>query len=266
MSVVDTELARLEHENLIAGEELLASLTDTSLIERYDGVALLAAGLPVPFFNQVIVERDDGLAAGIVASVGALRERGLPFIVNLRVGTDDRFVATMSDLGLVPISEGPSTPGMALYPIPGDSITDLQGYEIRRVADAQTLEDHKLALSAGFGMPVEWVHLLMTLKLLERPDCAFYTGYAGGKPVTTGAGILTGRTIGIYNISTADDARRHGYGEAMTRHIALEAARQGSDVAALQASQMGLAMYERLGYRTVVQYKAYVEPDAPTTA
>jgi hypothetical protein len=28
---------------------------------------------------------------------------------------------------------------------------------------------------------------------------------------------------------------------------------------------MGLPLYEQLGYRTVVQYLAYVEPEAPTT-
>jgi GNAT superfamily N-acetyltransferase len=151
---------------------------------------------------------------------------------------------------------------MALHPIPDEPVTNLPGYEIRRVADEQTLEDHKRALTAGFQMLEEWAHLVMTMKLLERADCAFYTGYADGRPVTTGAGIRTGRTIGVYNISTVDDARRRGYGEAMTRHILFDAAHLGCDVGALQASQMGLPIYERMGFRTVVQYLAFVEPAA----
>jgi len=34
----------------------------------------------------------------------------------------------------------------------------------------------------------------------------------------------------------------------------------GCDVSVLQASDMGLPIYERLGFRTVVQYDGFVDP------
>jgi hypothetical protein len=34
----------------------------------------------------------------------------------------------------------------------------------------------------------------------------------------------------------------------------------GCDVAGLQASEMGRPIYEKLGFRTVVSYAAYVDP------
>ena len=46
----------------------------------------------------------------------------------------------------------------------------------------------------------------------------------------------------------------------MTRRIAADGAAAGCDVAILQASAMGYSLYERLGYRTVVEYMAYTEP------
>jgi len=257
----DKDLARLEHENMIAGEQVLASMSAMSIVEHFYGVAVLAVGLPVKFFNQVIVERDDATNSAVEGAVALIRARHLPFIVNLRMGTDDRFAPLMAELGLVPVSEGPGVPGMALSPIPKDRLSELPGYEIVRVKDAARLEDHKRALTGGFEMPAQWADELLTPTVLKRDDVAFYTGYANDVPVTTGVGIRTGRTIGIYNIATLPEGRRHGYGEAMTRRVASDGALEGCDVAALQASPLGYPIYARLGYKTVVEYRAYVESE-----
>ena len=73
-------------------------------------------------------------------------------------------------------------------------------------------------------------------------------------------GVRTGSTIGVYTISTIPDARGRGYATTMTRRVAADGVRAGCDVAILQASDMGLPIYERLGYRTVIEYMGYVEP------
>lgn len=265
MSLDDPELARLEHENMISAEGFLASLSPVSFVTRTDGVALLATGLPVTSLNQVIVESDMATASSLSAAVTSVRQRGLPFIVNLRQGTDDRFVALMSELGLAPVTDGPWVPGMTLNPIPSGPAPVLADYEIVQVSDADGLEDFMQALMAGFQIPEELTRAMLTPSVLQRDEAVFYAGYANGEPVSTGVGLRTGRTIGAYNISTAPAARRRGYGEAMTRRIAADGALAGCDVAALQASRMGFPLYERLGYRTVVQYLAYVEPETPTT-
>jgi hypothetical protein len=50
----------------------------------------------------------------------------------------------------------------------------------------------------------------------------------------------------------------------MTERIAADGAAAGCDVAALQATPMGLPTYLRLGYRTVVEYVWYWDPDGRT--
>jgi predicted acetyltransferase len=65
----------------------------------------------------------------------------------------------------------------------------------------------------------------------------------------------------VYNIATVEGARRRGYGTAMTVRVALDGRAAGCDVAALQASEMGRPIYERLGYRTVVRYRAFADPE-----
>jgi GNAT superfamily N-acetyltransferase len=115
-------------------------------------------------------------------------------------------------------------------------------------------------------MPDAVADMAMHDGLLERADCAIYVGYSAGAPVTTGLAIRTGRTIGVYNIATIEAARRRGLGSLMTARITADGRAKGCDVAILQASEMGLSVYERLGYRTVVEYDGYVEPEGEPSA
>ena len=260
-------LARLEHENLIATLALAGSNADRAMIRRADGVALIATGLPLRLFNQVLVEGDEATAVAIAAAVDVTRERGDRFVVNLQVGPDDRFVALMGQLGLVPLSDGPWMPGMALYPLSAQAPGSAEGpratrlgHEIRQVTDGAGVEDHIRTAAAGFEMPEEILRQVMSMALVGRRGVAVYVGYTDGQPLTTGLGVRTGRTIGVYNIATIPSARKRGYGAAMTTRIAEDGATDGCDVAVLQASEMGYPIYERLGYRTVVEYMGYVDP------
>lgn len=261
----DSELARLEHANMVEAFLLLAANPPDAVTRRADGVVLISSGVPFILFNQAMIEDEEATPAALAAAVGVLRERGLGFVVNLRVGADDRFVAALGDLGLVGISRDPWMPGMALFPIPTEPlVADPPGHEIRRVTTQAGLDDHIRAAAVGFEMPVELLEPVMVPSLFEREGAGVYVGYVDGEAVSTGLGLRTGRTIGVYNISTVPSARGRGYGAAMTRRIAADGAAAGCDVAILQASDMGYPIYQRLGYRTVVEYMGYVErsPDA----
>ncbi len=100
----------------------------------------------------------------------------------------------------------------------------------------------------------------MSEAMLAHPDMFVYVGYTDGVPVTSGLGFRTGRTIGVYNIATVETARRRGYGAAMTMRIVDDGAAAGCDLAILQASDMGRPIYERLGFRLVVDYGGFVDP------
>jgi GNAT superfamily N-acetyltransferase len=253
-------LAALEHDNMIETMTRGAAGAPGSLVRRSRGVALFATGLPIRLFNQVVVEDESANADGIVAGVVVMRERSERFVVHLRRGPDDRFVPLMADLGLVLRDGDTAMPGMALHPLPPASPVVVAGHDIRQVEDATGMEDHIVTAAVGFGMPEDMIRAFVAADLWQQPGRAVYVSYTDGQPVTTGLGVRTGRTIGVYNIATIESARRHGLGAAMTARIAADGAGEGCDVAILQASPMGLPIYERLGYRTVVEYDGYVEP------
>lgn len=258
--MLDAELARLEHDNMIEALSLAGAVTPGALARRDGGVALISTRLPILLFNQVIVESGGASEAAIADAVGVARSRDAGFVVNLRVGDDDRWLSLMGRLGLEPLSPEPWMPGMALHPVIASTVPVGAGHEIRRVVDASGLEDHVVTAAAGFEMPESILRGVVGPAIVSDPRATFYVGYADGVPVTTGMGFRTGRTIGIYNVSTIASHRRRGYGAAMTARIADDGLASGCDVAILQASDMGYPVYERLGYRTVVRYMGYVEP------
>ncbi|MET1231353.1 MAG: GNAT family N-acetyltransferase [Candidatus Limnocylindrales bacterium] len=267
----DAQLAALEHENLIAGMAFVGSNIDGAVVRRVDGVALIGSGLPVRLFNQVLIEGDGPSPDVLADAVQVLRDRVSPFVVNLRIGADDGVLPIISGLGLVPLSTRPWMPGMALHPVVGrdanapgapSSGATATDHDIHRVTDAAGLEDHIRAAASGFEMDADLVRMIMAGTLDAGDTAHVYVGYTDGQPVTSGLGLRTGRTIGVYNIATVPEVRKRGYGAAMTTRIVDDAVAAGCDVAVLQASEMGFAIYKRLGYRTVVEYMAYVDPAA----
>ena len=262
----DPTLAGLEHRNYIEANAIAASLVPGSLVRRVGGVATILTGLPIRIFNQIIVEADEATDDTIAAAVATARARGDTFVVSLRKGIDDRRREPLAGLGLVRHAVDPWMPGMALHPIP-TTATQAPGstppagtFEIRLVTDPAGLDEHLAVAAEGFGMPVDLLRPVIGPALLERADCRVYVGDLDGRPVVCGLGVRIDRTIGVYNIATVPSARRRGFGAAMTARIATDGATDGCDVAILQASPMGRPIYERLGYRTVVEYEAWIEP------
>jgi GNAT superfamily N-acetyltransferase len=258
-----TALARLEHANMIQTMTLIAGNVPGAVVRQTDDVAALSSGLPFILFNQVIVAGDAATPAALSAGIGVMRDRGSPFVVNLRVGADDAFAAVARELGLVPLSERPWMPGMAMHPISAEPTVDTPGFEIRQASDAAGIEDHIRTAALGFEMAEDVIRAIVVPTLLGRDDVAVYVGYVDGEPVATGLGFRTDSTIGVYNIATVESRRGRGYGAAMTRRVVADGVAAGCDVAILQSSEMGFPIYERLGFRTVVEYMGYVEP-SPT--
>ena len=256
------ERVALEHENWIAYLTGVVTCTSRAKVTRTGGTVAVLTGLPMDWFNQVLIEREEATPAGVLAGVARARERGNHFVVRLRQGTDDRFIPTLTQAGLAPAGEETSTPGMVAFPIDHDALVrhDAPELEIRRVTDATGIDVHRRVVTTGFGSDPAVALGTACPDLLDRSGCVVYVGYAGGDPVVSGLGWRTGRTIGVYSIATVPSARRRGYGAAMTAWVVADGAVEGCDVAALQASEMGRPIYERLGFRTVVRYAAYVDP------
>jgi GNAT superfamily N-acetyltransferase len=249
----DATLARLEHANMIDWLRLTAGQVRGSVVASAGGVVAIATGAPMALFNQVVVEPGGGTEDGVRRAIAVMREVGAPFYVVLRRDADAQLRAAVAELGLE-LEDGP-LPGMALHPIATADPAPLPpGHEIRRVTDEAGMADHVRVATEGFAMPGSIVRDVVGSGLWARPGCIVYVGATDGEAVSTGFSVRTRRTLGVYAIATVPSARRRGYGAAMTARLVADGAAEGCDVAALQASDMGHPVYERLGFRVVVEY------------
>ena len=260
------ELAALEHENWISYLTGVASCAARTTVARTGGVLTLLTGLPMDWFNQILIEDQHATLAALLDAVEQARAQSIDVVVRLRHGIDDRFIPTLIQAGLQPEPPQTATPGMVAFPIDRDTIAKqaVPELDIKRVTDAAGIDAHRQAATAGFGADPAVAAGTVCANLLGRPDCVVYVGYADGNPVVSGLGWRTSRTIGVYSIATIGSARRRGYGAAMTAHVLADGLLAGCDVATLQASEMGRPIYERLGFRTLVTYDAYATPIPPT--
>ena len=251
----DATLARLEHRNMLEWLRISCGQVAGALIRIEEGVGVFASGVPKPLFNQVVT--GDGAAdAAVVLAVEEVGARSVPFCVVLRRGVDDRFAPRVLQLGLR--HHRGVMPGMALDPIPFDVEASDVHLDIRVVDDETGLGDHVAATARGFDIPIAMVRDFVGRELWLHPGCTVYVGTLDGEPVTSGLAVRTGRMIGLYMITTIPEVRGRGFGDAMTRRIVADGAAAGCDVAALQASDMGRPIYERIGFRAVIEYDIYV--------
>jgi GNAT superfamily N-acetyltransferase len=126
--------------------------------------------------------------------------------------------------------------------------------EIRRVLDQETLRAWARTFAAGFGVSGEWADTMYSVYrdlLGTEAPMRCYLAYRAGKPVATSTVFLGAGVAGIYDVTTVPSARRQGIGFSVTRTPLLEARDLGYRAATLQASSMGLPVYERMGFRTV---------------
>jgi hypothetical protein len=90
-----------------------------------------------------------------------------------------------------------------------------------------------------------------------RDDYRVWVGRVDGRPVTTATASISDGFVGVYAVGTIAEARGRGYGEAVTWAATLC---RPDLPATLQASPMGLPVYERMGYRTVMGFTAWDRP------
>jgi GNAT superfamily N-acetyltransferase len=219
-------------------------------VEEDDGVLIVRTGAALPPFNPVFVKCPPDDAGALFA-----RATG-PCVVVTRAGSDAArsLGRVASDVGFVQWTD---MPGMALGAIPREVPLAPDELAITDVAASGTWGAYIDVLADAFGMATDLVGPLSDPSMYQRAGWTALLATVRGVPIATSAVFVTGDVAGIYNVATVERYRGRGYGEALTWAAVDVGRRAGCAVAVLQATDMGLPVYERMGFRLVAPYARF---------
>ena len=229
--------------------------------ERHDGRITWAIGnSPIDYFNCVVhadlsAEEADG---EIEASLERMLAHGVPG--SWHVGPSMR----PSDLGARLVAHGFEYVGddigmaMDLSALP-EEMSLPSDLVIERVSDEAHLAEWTATFGSGFGIGpagVRWFGEMLRRLGLGGP-WHYYLGRSAGGHVATSASFFAAGVAGIYCVSTLEQARRQGFGAALTLAALREARDLGFTLGVLGSSEMGYSVYRRLGFHEYCRIGLY---------
>jgi ribosomal protein S18 acetylase RimI-like enzyme len=135
-------------------------------------------------------------------------------------------------------------------------------FTIEEVQDEAALLDFKRVFVETYEIP-EWAGQAWVDATLQagigRTPWKMYLGRLHGEPVATNMLFNGGGVASVYAVATVPSARGQGIGGAITLKPLLEARAKGYHYAVLFATEMGISVYKRLGFRlTQVRLNRYL--------
>jgi len=154
-------------------------------------------------------------------------------------------------------------PMVLLSPPPPGTVPD--EVQVRVVADPGGVVDYGRVVALANDDPGERERapLLFHDETILAPHIAAFVAYVGDEPVASAMTLVSHRVAGVFYVATVEHARRRGLGDALTRMAARTGFEMGADAAWLGASEMGAALYRRIGFEDLGATIAELE--SPTT-
>ena len=219
-----------------------------------DGLLVAISNLPAPELNGAYVVREPTHPASALANAEAeLAARGMTFGIDIQAGRHPSVDVAVRAAGLEMILLRPAmaVPVEELEPAqPPDGVT-IQPIETSGDASALARVD-----AEAFEGDLEISERFHAAGVVGVDGCRGFVAWEGGIPVGAGIAYEVVGTVGIYGVSVIPSARRRGIGAAITAVCAR--AFPDADLAWLQASEMGLGMYEGLGFQRVADWEVWV--------
>lgn len=133
------------------------------------------------------------------------------------------------------------------------------GLEIQAVQSPESLQTCTdiAAKSYGFDETASRLFKKTYLNFGSSPHKRWFRGTMRDEPVAASLLVLHGGLAVVWLVATLPEERGKGIGTAMTLEMLLLAKELGYDYAVLQASESGLPVYERLGFKEYCRVKEY---------
>ena len=260
--------ALLGHRNLIEFHRALTRWGSRGALEEGDGAVLCAGGSWIPVVANDAFRSEGSVGGGelIVRAEKFFAQLARGFSVKVRDnGEDDDLRRACMDAGLEGFGE-PVPQMICFQPLPVP--TPIDGVTVRSVeneAGLRAFVSVNAAAYATYGMPPEVLGDLFdeTAIVLGDPSAHMVVAQRATQPVATAMIFESDGVASVQWVGTIPAARGTGLGALVTTVVTNLAFDRGASSCTLQASPMGVPVYERLGYENLYHYAEYVRWPRP---
>jgi len=216
-------------------------------VARVDGGLLVSSPVPVAngYFNAAFPRGAVRPAEFLDRAASFFAESGSPFV--LWVPEDDAGLLAAAAARATSVTPDRSPQMVIDVPLP--MRTDLAVRVVDRAADRVLFCE---LCEEGYGIPgLAWI--LDHHDAFSAPGTTWAIAYDDDAPLGVGCSYSHGPTGGVYYVATPPGAARRGAASAVTAWLANGLLADGVGQVTLQASDVGLPVYERLGFEHQVR-------------
>lgn len=252
-------------ENLRSAMRFFGQADERGLLSEAPGLSLIFSGIDYSVFNSALLSTPvatdpEDLENRIATARSHFGPRGLRWSFWVCEDLVDRSIRRQARRAFAAERLRPFTdpPGMLAESLARPSRA-LPAIECRRVCDGPTRVAFAHITCIAFEIPYAVAKQVYEPERAWMGDYSGWLAYANGVPVATAATVVAGGSVGVYSVATLPAWRHRGYAEGLLRHVLGEIrASTGIERTVLQSSKSGLALYEKLGYRTVTRFIVYL--------
>lgn len=227
------------------------------LARKEKDMLVFATGVPADVLNGVLGPRMDRQTMDhrITDVMAHFRKERLPmtWFLGPSSGPED-LESALVDHGLVP---GTPIPGMAIDLGTLSPGALPQGVRVDEVADSATLKVCSRTAASGFQLPLEAAdgYIRFVESYGYGPSHRWFLGSLDDVAASVALVVMHERVAAVYCVATLPGMRGRGLGKAVTLTALLAAKEAGYEVAVLEASDMGLPVYTKLGFRELCKLR-----------
>lgn len=248
-------------EDMLGMGQDLALVWPACKMERMGGVARWHSPLPIGYiFNAAasLREPQGDEAAAIDETVAFFRSnQAVEFDWWVPPGMqENEWGRQLTDRGFT-LQDGPAGMAVNLDELPAENRLPA-GVRIQKVLTSQDMSVWTHIFCLGYGTPPtmegtfgEFMQATLAGMLTS------YLAWVDGQPVATASLYSGAGAAGIYCVATLPDWRGRGIGGAVTLQALLDGRARGLRIGTLQASELGLPVYLRIGFRDLFRMKSY---------